>query len=410
MAKAQGQEVLNENTAEVAERVQVGGGEAVSFDELDSLMSTKRSDVASKHTDEEPAPAETVAETEEKPAKAAKQTQVDKDLEVNGKTHSKKEGKDGKEATEKENVDAASGKVKLYTVKNGDKDVELRADTKLTATVGGKAEDVTVQELLNQYSGKVAYDRKFKELDTASKKFEAQRKPVQAMLDEIYKRAITQKDRIGSVNYMCEVLGIDAGEFWADTTKDLEAKMEERAKLSPEERRQKDLEEENTRLKEKESARRKTEAEKQAYSELDGYVTKRQEALGIDNKQFVELYDELTRSGQVSLDKLTDREAADLVFDFHVELKAREDLSTLLAEVNPEFEEQALDSAIDQMRDVMSKHPELTMDDLRNIAVEAFGNKAAKNLSKKLQKSKPSDTARPAKERREDPVSFDDLN
>ena len=53
--------------------------------------------------------------------------------------------------------------------KQGEEDLELAANTLFKQKIDGEEVDVDLQELLNNYSGKISYDKKFQELSDQKK-------------------------------------------------------------------------------------------------------------------------------------------------------------------------------------------------------------------------------------------------
>lgn len=82
-----------------------------------------------------------------------------------GDDKEEEEGKEESKDSEEESEESEQEKRKQLSGKVDGKDVELDPETMLKAKVDGKLEDVSVQDLLNNYSGRVGYDKKFAEID-----------------------------------------------------------------------------------------------------------------------------------------------------------------------------------------------------------------------------------------------------
>lgn len=435
---------VNTPTDQAAEHVEVAGGEFISFDDLEMATMQASKSKAGKSSDEdeqEEAPrrkserepgdksidedesADEESEKDSKKDRAKKPKDADDESEeeeseddVKEKLGKAKKGKDA-EADEdaekdihKEDLAKDSEKGKLVKVKQGDKELELATDAEVPVKINGKTEMVKLADLQSNYSGKVVYDKKFKELDTDRKAFEKEVAPVKSFVEGVFERVTAKKDPVETINFILDKLKIDGSEFWHKTTETVATRLQKLSEMTDEERKAYVLEEENATLKQKESVREKTDREKQAYTALEAQVKTLQETHGVDDKALVDLYDEIltsdiVKSGRLKAESVT----PEMVFEYHQEKQARAAIGSILDEAaGDDMSGDARDAAIEKLRDAMLRN-DLSFEELQEIAVEVYGNKSAKTLAKKLKKSQPTNTSQPAKERRSDPVSFDDL-
>lgn len=381
---------VNENTADTAEPIEISGGEsAVNFDDLERLhdATAAKKDSKKEGGDDNGLQKES-KEKEEVDQKASEP---------------KEEEKPDAKGAEKKPVDKKLDKVKLLKVKNGETEIDLRPDSGLSVTVNGKPEQVTVQDLINNYSGKTDWTRKYSEFDRERKSFERDRSVLNQTVDTFYKLAAVDKDPMKAVEYLGEITGADMATFWDDFYAKITPKLEEEMALDPAERQLRREQQKNEYYKkqrETEARRRQEYAERQS---LESKVRQLQDAHKIDDKTFVDLYEELSK--EVKPEELT----PELVAEYYVEVQSRKGLDKLVTELMPNMDPAGKEDAIDQLRKVMRDNPTFNEGDIREIATEVWGSKAQRNLSRKIAKSKPTNTAQASKERREDPVSFDEL-
>lgn len=383
----------NEVTADAAQPIEVTGGDsAISFDELEKLHDQDKA----------------LKKEAKKEAKEPKEEVKAKDKD---ETDEKKDSKEEK-PKETKGKEKELSKSKAYKVKSGDTEIDLLADSKVVVNVDGKPQEVTYQELLNNFSGKVAYDKKFSELDTQRKSFERERGIMQRTMDHFYDMAVNNKKPMDAINFLGDVLGADMSKFWEDFENEMLPKIEELAKLPEHERKLKRTESQLERYRKKEELDRSQAQKQREMTELETQVKQLQQKLGVDDKVFLETYEELQAAGK--LDKLAEdnpnKSMPELVADYYVDKQTTQGMAKLLTEVAPDLGSEGVKVAIKDLKDLMKVHGQLSETDLRDIIVEVYGGKAAKNLNRKINKSKPVNTARMQSRSPEDAWSFDQID
>ena len=95
--------------------------------------------------------------------------------EISGEKN-KSEPKAESDREEKETLDQAkeekAEEIKKLIAKYGEENLEMPANAIFKHKVDGEEVDVELQELLNNYSGKISYDKKFQEFSSEKKEFE----------------------------------------------------------------------------------------------------------------------------------------------------------------------------------------------------------------------------------------------
>ena len=106
-------------------------------------------------------------------------------------------------------------KTSFKTIKGnfGDQTVEVASDTTFTQPVNGKEERVTLQELLNNYSGKTNWDRKYGELHKETSQFKQERDQVFGQLGKFAEIA-KQGKSLDAMKYLVETFGGNYHNFY----------------------------------------------------------------------------------------------------------------------------------------------------------------------------------------------------
>jgi hypothetical protein len=416
-----GLDSMNENTSVSPEPIKGTGTGATSFDELElahQLPPLEKPASAGPKNDKSPKK-ETKHANSKKSAKDEdddedQQGEQDGDERKERDAAAKEEGDesdDGKDEDKGDEAkDAESGvkrpdekeKVKTFKVKSGDKEIEVRSDTAFEVSVAGKVERVPVQELLNNYSGKVVWDKKFSELDRDRKSFQAEKQDLQSSVDKLFQLAVQDSNPRAAIEYLAEALGGDPRQVWTQLRDEIKKQFDSYKGLSEDEIRAKETEDELNYLRQKDESAKADAARKQKLSEVEKRTQAVQETHKLSNEEFYRIFNDLKNSGQVDPEDLT----PELVGDYYVETSTRKELGSILEGINPELAKKP--GLIGELRDTMLKQ-KLSMEDMRDVITEVYGSKKSKGLAKKLKQSNPTNTSRPSAIRRENPLTFDDI-
>lgn len=152
------------------------------------------------------------------------ESEESEDEEENDKKKSKKEKKEDEEDKEEKSEDEEEEAKELekkakskLRIKMADGLYNIDPDSTIRVKVDGENQDVPVQELINNYSGKVAYDAKFNELKNEKKEVETLNKNLkaeQSRLLEFVNTALSPlkdntKNPMDSLLYLVEMSGED---------------------------------------------------------------------------------------------------------------------------------------------------------------------------------------------------------
>lgn len=389
---------INENTATVAEPIVKTGSSSdpTSFDDLDAL--TTGSKDFKPHSDDVPK-AKSQKERkdneheDEKPAKKAEPKEDDQDQK---KVESK---------GEKKEADADAPKVKTVKFKNGDADLEVPAEAKVTVKVNGKDEIVDVQTLVNEYSGKTNWGRKYQELDTERKTFQAERQELQSGIDELFDLAVTQNKPMDAVQLLSDMLGGDGIKTVTELRQKMFKAFEEEMKLTPEQREIRKAQEERDLLKAKLSRQNALDAKKSEQTSLAKRVDEIKTKYGMDDARFSEIYQTLKKAGNVKPEELT----PELIGQVHERWTQMDQVDEVVAELALEGE--SATSAKNALLKEWAIDKSLTKAQVKAIAAQVFGGKKqGSKLADKIKRNgqahgAPVNTAKTKHE----PITFDDL-
>lgn len=387
--------------SQTAEVVETQAPTPMSFDDLESGISSSEmipevDDIPSTPKDEGEVEAD---DTEASESEAQESEEASEEVEEDVKAE-----KSEKKADAKSEEKAQSKGAKVYKVKNGEEVVKLPADAQFEVKVRGEKQQVNLQDLLSNYSGQIDFSRKYSELGTEKQKFERERDNLQASVNRLYELAVEKNDPQQAIMFLSEALGGDPLETWRKIEENVASRLQEEQSLSPEAKELKMLKaQQEWQKKRQEDARQRQESE-QTQTEMSTRVKTVQDKTGMDEKAFFTLYNELSQSGDVPLEKLT----PELVGEVFEANKAQGSISQMIQEIAPELENHQ--EAVGEILDAWAKHPELEVEDLREVIVEAFGDKGKKNLSRKVKKARAQSTVKRSQDKDGDPILFTDLD
>lgn len=394
---------VNTSTSAVPEKIEVASGSgSVSFDELEAVGG---SDFVPSRDQGEIAPDKKESKKTEKPSSGEGEGEGKEADDSKSSKDDKKEKENGKEKSEKSEK-SKEVKSKIIKVKDSDGNtIELKSDLPFDVIVNGKKETIGLQELLNNYSGKTDWSRKYTELDKERKSIQSDKQMFTDMMTQFFNINDKEKDPMKAINYLGESLGHDMASFWRTFKQNIEPIMEERVRLTPEEKKLKDIEDELKYYQNRDQSAKQKQTEQAELEKVSAHVKKLQSENNISDENFYKLYQDLKTSGIVKPEDLT----PELIVEYHKEIEARTALASTLDGINPDLKDK--EQAVNILREVWMQNPELTIDDIKQLAIESYGSKEAINLSRKLQKAAPqTKNYSPQKTRDGFAISFDDVS
>ena len=338
---------------------------------------------------------EDLSKDDEKEEKARRETKKGKDIDLvksedeemdlDGKAVKKEEkkeekkdevdAKDEKKVEEKAKSDeekVGDDKAKKLKIRMSDGLYGIEPDAKVRVKIDGEFQEVPVQELINQYSGKVAYDKKFTEIGNEKKQLEYVKKEVektQTFLKETVNEVITRMDDpekgiSDAMLFLVEKAGKDPFEYWK---RNIEANLEEVEKLmsmSEVERKAYFLEKKDEFRSKAEKARMEAYTKEQAFNQALAKVDALRQAHGVSEEQYLQALDELEAEG-VDTSKWSDEKVVD-----YASLKPH---VTTVQDILEPYEANIDDS----------KYPEIVQNLARQIRAKSLTAEQLKEIAKK---------------------------
>lgn len=259
-----------------------------------------------------------VLDMEQKEEEDLEDDKEEKPKEKKADKKEKQSKEDEKEEVAEEKTAEEKAEAKKLKIRQADGLYGIDADAKVRVKIDGAFQEVPVQELINNYSGKVAYDKKFSEIGLKNKEAEQ-------LIQQNTKRAENLKNIVAEVtghlsdkmknpldalNFIVEKSGMDTYDVWKRT---LEANLEEVEKLMS----FSDLERENYFLKKQaefrtksEEARKAETMKEQSFNQAVQKIDSLRQAHGVSEEQFLQALDELEEQG-TDTTKLSDEQVVD---------------------------------------------------------------------------------------------------
>lgn len=237
-------------------------------------------------------------ETKQAPAK---DTSKSKDLRPNGKDDTPPAKKEGKETQAGEGKKEDPAKLeaekarKAFKGKFGDQDLDLDEDTEFTVKIDGQDVKIKAKDLFDNYSGKVAWDKRFNDLNIQRRTFMGEQHKFDGLKNQI-KTMFQEQDPNIRLFKMAQLAGVSPIEFRRNFYDQTIQDIEKYSVLSDDERKARDLEFENHYLKFQADAAQKSLADQQALTDLETKVKTLTRKSGISEKQFHSALEQIVSS------------------------------------------------------------------------------------------------------------------
>lgn len=317
------------------------------------------------------------------------------------------------EATEEEKLAQASEDAgKKLRIKIGDDHFSLDSNAKLKVKVDGQNEEVSVQDLINNYSGKTAWDKKFTEIGNEKKtltqkvqEVEQREASINASLKPIFDLLKDpMKDPFEALELLVDMTGQDSYAFYK---RSLETRLDELVNLSQMsdvEQKAYFLEKQNERLLKSSEKRNQSDRESQQSKQLRDQVDQIRQAYGVSVDQYSEAFDEL-RSLMPDA-KMTHQQIVDYASIKPLSPKIEKILQPYKDEINDSDYWGVVTSLARNLRDKKFTEQEIT-----KLVKDEYGISApVKELNTKLNIGKNKQPQKKIEEEQSDRIlSFDDL-
>ena len=314
-----------------------------------------------------------------------------------GKSESESEGTTTK--SENSNTDSSENKESTEETKEISKpednteasnkdDVAKLLETgelKVKAKVDGEEVEVSIQELKNNYAGKVAWDKKFSEIDRKEKSFKADVDAINNYIND-FGQKMKAKDAVGALQYLGSFANMPSYKIKEMLIEQLTPEIIRRAELSELEINKEYTDAENEYLKSlHESNQRKLEQE-QATMELNAKVTKEREIHSITEEEWSST-ESFIKSENPSL-TITPELISEVVVHERAYLRA----GSILDKVDPELKKD--ENFLIELKELVLSHKEDSDEHFIKVVREAAGltDSVEKELAQKIQKKENAQT------------------
>lgn len=252
------------------ESVDSGFGEtaAVSFDDMESIM-----DSAEGATEVEAAP----------------------------KEESNSDEEDVSSDTQEDEV-SAEAELKLIKAMRGEDGYDIPEDAMFTQKVNGVEEQVSIKDLLSDYSGKTDWTRKYSELGAERQELKKSQFEFDTRVNTFVEKA--KESKIDALAYLAETAGADPAEFIREFKQGLIPDLEEYMGMSQTERELYDRNQELDIIKKSKETQATIETTRQEQARLQEQVETQLQELGIEQQDYAAAYDRLVESNTLPSDQI----------------------------------------------------------------------------------------------------------
>jgi len=317
------------------------------------------------------------------------------------------EAREDSEEVEEEAEEKPKKAAKKFKV--GDEEIELSIDAVVPHKVDGKEVEVTVEELLNNYAGKQAWDTKFNELELQRRSFSKDKAQVQDLVTRFYDKA-NSNDPLGAIAVVAEASGVDPAKFLREFRGNIFKMIQEHGKKDAQELKLLEYQENEKTYEQiaKDRAERQTHTQKQA--KINAEVQKVVDSTGATREQLYTIYEELKNQGH------NDLTPERLGYEY-VTRQRESKVVGILQSVDPNLDNETFKKVGSYLYKQAELNPDFSDSDLQDIANTLLDagktqHKQAKKkrLGEKLKKTAPERVVK--KESRpsgNEPMFFDDL-
>ena len=379
------------------EEADLNNGSAMTFDDLDSLTNTKDSK-------------ELLNEAKDFLEQGSEETSTKEEGKSKVPNKNKREEEIAEPEAEEEAGEAeVEEEIKYKQASFKDISQEIAEDTSFKHKVDGEEVDVTLKDLLENYSGKVPWDKRFNELNVSKKEYEQAKKEYTEEKEYInnYIGEFAQKMQEGkaveALGFLAEFAGMKPYEFKQKLVDSIAPEIDRKRQLTPDQIQNEQLQEQNKYLEQKRESEKQILENKQATMELEQQIKSLQETYGIDDEAFDSAYDELLETD------LKDKLNPELIVNYVRHKNAFTKAESVLSEVQPSLTSNKY--VMDAVENIIFENPKLTDGEITEIVQSIYGQekkKASKAVSKKIQGNSKEQSKRTPVEY-EDAVDFDDL-
>lgn len=246
-------------------------------------------------------------------------------------------------------------------------------------------EEVSLQDMKNDYIGQKEVARRFTQLDQERKEYQAEVQEVEQYINE-FAAKMQDGDSVGAMAYFGQFAGIPPYMVKEQLIAALQPEMMRRMEMSATELQNEQLAEQNNYLKElNESDARRRESE-QANMELTQSINSLRETHGIGAEEWSEA-ESFLRENVADANEIT----PEIIGEYVQNVRAYDKAESILTDMSISLE--GNDAFIDTFQTIIRDNPDFTDEDLKQLVEqsksEAQKTEVKKDLEKKISKGAP---------------------
>lgn len=269
---------MSETNAPVISEGKIESGGAVTWDDLETVDVPKAKAKPSAEKPEPKKPSAKQADDEGGDDKAQKPRADKKEAVKADAEEGDGEGKGAKKEPQ--------AKPKVHKARSGESQVDVAGDSLFTVQIDGKKEEVQLQDLLDNYSGKVHYDRKFTDLDKQQKAHKKTVESMNSMVNNLLSKA--KENPASGLDFLADLTGQDPVEFKEKTLRAQIAELLPLAQMAEDERELAIKDMVRDWRDQRYAQRDKDDKEKAAEAKKAAEITAARERYGIDEERYGE--------------------------------------------------------------------------------------------------------------------------
>lgn len=257
------------------------------------------------------------------------------------------------------------------------------SDDTIEVKINGKIEKVKLEDLKANYSGKVAYDKKFSELDKERKSFQSEKEAAYRPIME-FKKMLQEGKAGDAILHLVDMAGEDSYTFNKKLIDAMTPIIKARLEMTPEQLEVLEAKSELDHLKKKEQSQLERSKKEQTATEFNQRIAKLQETHSISDDDFrtaaIKLRERLEEAGNFKSEEFT----PELVANFHLAKvhSARAFKAVDAIDVNLGKDQKLMSELVG----LMMENPEISDQDLTDLVNEYSGiNSKLKVLTEKSQ-------------------------
>jgi hypothetical protein len=265
--------------------------------------------------------------------------------------------------------------LKKIAARYGETTYDVPLEAKLKHKVDGQEVELEIQELLNNYAGKTAWDKKFTELGTEKKKYQEELEIVNKYVNDFAE--ISKKDKLAGLIKLAESVGLDPLQYKRQLRSDLLGSYGDYLKMDEQQRAHYEQVEELNYLKGLRESEIQKQQQAQAENARQAQLRSFQEAQGIDNERMSYLQSELRDNFKLDV-------TPENLTELHTAMLRLDRVDNALKQVNPAFLDDI--EKVVQLESLLKGNPKMTDSQLSDFAAKLYGGdveKAIANLAKK---------------------------